>query len=1223
MYSLILSFFSSGQEKFCVFSDSNLDQSEITKLTWLLNASLDAELAEPSTKSNIKYIGYRANMTSPWSTNATTILSNIGISKIKRIERFTPATSGLHDKMLEELYSEFNKERFFADATPLEVKQIKDISDYNSKTGLALSAEEIKYLLEASAKLQREFTDVELFGFGQINSEHCRHKIFRGKFIVDGKERTSSLFDLIKKTSKLHGENIVSAYKDNVAFIAGPEIALFAPEKADKPSFYVVETSPSIISIKAETHNFPTTVEPFYGASTGSGGEIRDRLAGGTGSIPLSGTAVYMTSYPRFPDVATRTWQNHSKERSWRYQTPSEILIKASNGASDFGNKIGQPLLTGSVLTFEMPIGNEISGFDRCIMLAGGVGFTKTEFAQKKRANKGDKIILLGGENYRIGMGGGSVSSVESGKYGTQLELSAIQRANPEMQKRVLNVVRSLVESDTNPILLIHDHGAGGHMNCFVELIEEVGGKIEISKLPVGDPSLSTLEILCNESQERIGLIVKESSIPLLTAICSRERCPCYVIGEVTADNRVTFVEKDGSTPVDLPLETLLGSSPTITIEDSSPARDLTPLKLEGLTLEILLPQVLSLEAVGCKDWLTNKVDRSVSGLVAQQQCVGALQLPLADYSITALDYLNFRGISTALGHAPGAGLIDAKAGSILSIAEALTNIVFSPLKNSISSVALSANWMWPGRQPGEDARLYYAVEACSDFACALGVPIPTGKDSLSMTMKYEDQTVKAPGTVIITAVSECDDFRLRVTPELKETGSCLLYINFSGDLSGANGSYPLGGSSLAQVIGEIGDTVPEVNAEYFKRAFDTIQLLIRKQLILAGHDISAGGMITTLTEMCIVGDIGATLNFAETGTELLSKLFSEKPGVIIEVSPTNLLAVEKLLNSSALDWEQIGITGGKDLLSFSLTELFKNWYQPSLLLDSLQVQPEKAKERMETVHQRKLCYKFPKDFSGITSSKIDLPDSRPTAVVLREQGTNGEREMAFALFNAGFRVKDLTMTDLKAGASDLDDAQFLVFPGGFAHADVCGAARGWAATFKFEPRAAEALRRFYERTDTLSLGVCNGCQLMANLDLLGLGETAEMNWNESKKFESIFLQVKIEQSASILLKPLVGSELGVWISNGEGRFNLTQDESSYNIPMKYITSSYPGNPNGSSYNVAALCTKDGRHLAMMPHLERSVLPWQWGYYPRERATDKISPWMLAFQEAFRWCSGF
>jgi phosphoribosylformylglycinamidine synthase len=1208
-----------------VQTNKPIESDDILKLTWLF----DNALLLDTQQINESYIGPRKEMVTPWSTNAVEITQNMGISGIIRIEEFFPCSENAKfDPMLQQLYKELGQGLFTIAKTPEPIVEIDDIESYNEKEGLALSEDEIVYLSDLSKRIGRKLTDSEVFGFSQVNSEHCRHKIFNGTFIIDGEEKESSLFKLIKKTSQVNPNKLISAYKDNVAFNAGPEIEQFAPASSDEPSFFETKKIKSVISLKAETHNFPTTVEPFNGAATGSGGEIRDRLGGGKGSLPIAGTAVYMASYPRTKDG--RTWEQGMDARKWLYQTPEEILIKASNGASDFGNKFGQPLICGSLLTFEHFENQKKFAYDKVIMLAGGVGFANKRDAIKGEPKPGEDVVLLGGDNYRIGMGGGAVSSVDTGQYSSGIELNAVQRANPEMQKRVSNVVRALAESEENPIVSIHDHGAGGHLNCLSELVEHTGGAIDISKLPVGDPTLSSKEIIGNESQERMGMLVSDDSIAKIKRIAERERSPMYLVGKTTDDMRFVFEQADGRKPIDLRLEDFFGKAPRTIMKDSTIEEYYSNPNYDISHLEVYLKNVLRLEAVACKDWLTNKVDRSVTGKVARQQCQGEIQLPLSDLGAVALDYKGRLGIATSIGHAPQIAMIDPEAGSVAAIAEALTNIVFAPLSDGLRSVSLSANWMWPCKNPGEDARLYRAVEACSAFACELGINIPTGKDSLSMTQKYGEEKVYSPGTVIISAAAEVKNIRKIVSPVLAYIkGTYLYYVDFSFD------SLKLGGSAFAQSLNKLGEEAPTVkDSEYFKNAFNAIQELLDRGLILAGHDISAGGMITTMLEMCFAnpqGGLEARLDKLRY-TDLIKILFSENPGVLIQVKHHHL--VEKVLDDFGLGYaivarpiEERKLTIIKDEFyqEFDINELRDVWYESSYLLDRKQSGEIQAKARFDNYKVQPLKYYIKPSFEGkfsqlgITPDRIKKTGIR--AAIIREKGTNGEREMAYTLYLAGFDVKDVHMTDLVQGRETLEDIDFIVFCGGFSNSDVLGSAKGWAGSFMYNEKAQECLRKFYERSNTLSLGVCNGCQLMMELGLIYPGHQVKpkMEHNISHKFESSFISLEIQPNNSVMLNSLSGNKIGVWIAHGEGRFILPEPESEYCITAKYLYDSYPGNPNGSDYNTAAVCSSDGRHLAIMPHPERAIFPWQCAYYPFDRRKDDVTPWIEAFINARKW----
>lgn len=1215
---------------YAVQSVQPLSQDDLQKLTWLFG---DARIVE-SADIEGNYIGPRREMITPWSTNAVEITQNMGIAGILRIEEFkpvspTPSKQGEleYDPMLERIYSKLSQEIFTIDKQPDPIVYIDDIAVYNEQEGLALSADEIEYLNEVSVKVGRKLTDSEVFGFSQVNSEHCRHKIFNGQFVIDGEEKEMSLFKLIRKTSEDNPNRLVSAYKDNVAFNAGPEIEQFAPESGDKPDFFKTKTVESVISLKAETHNFPTTVEPFNGAATGTGGEIRDRLGGGKASLPIAGTAVYMTSYPRNNH---KPWEQKIAARKWLYQTPEQILIKASNGASDFGNKFGQPLICGSLLTFEHEENNKKYGYDKVIMLAGGVGYGNRKDALKGTPEVGDKVVVMGGDNYRIGMGGGAVSSVDTGHYDNAVELNAVQRANPEMQKRVANVIRTLAEAANNPIVSIHDHGAGGHLNCLSELVETTGGKIDVSKLPVGDPTLSAKEIVGNESQERMGLLMKTADIEEVSRIAERERAPMYVVGETTGNMDFVFEQADGQKPINLQLEYMFGKPPKTVIKDVTVEEKFAPVEIDENRLPEYIENVLQMESVACKDWLTNKVDRSITGKIARQQCAGEIQLPLNDLGVVSLDYRGKAGIATSIGHAPLAALIDPEAGSVLAVAEALTNIVWAPLKDGLDSVSLSANWMWPCKNPGEDARLYKAVEACSDFACTLGINIPTGKDSLSMTQKYGDEKVLAPGTVIISAAGEVSDVKKTVGQVLvNDLKSALYYVDFSFD------KQSLGGSVLAQTMNGIGDEVPMVqDAEYFKAAFDAIQELIAENLVLAGHDISEGGLITALLEMCFgnnSGGLAVKLDLL-AGNSLVTNLFAENPGVVIQVKERK--TVEKILAKYGVGFARIGnpieerrfdIYKKKDAYSFPINDLRDTWFRSSFLLDRKQSGEACAQARFNNYKSQPLEFAFNSGFKGKFSQFGLSQDRKPggvKAAIIREKGTNGDREMAYSLYLAGFDVKDVHMTDLATGRETLEDVNMIVFCGGFSNSDVLGSAKGWAGAFLYNEKSKLALDNFYKREDTLSLGICNGCQLMVELGLIAPEHNARprMLHNDSRKFESSFIGLTIPENHSVMFGSLAGSKLGVWIAHGEGKFYLPEKEREYHIIAKYSYATYPANPNGSDFSTAGICSADGRHLAMMPHLERSIFPWQWAYYPSGRInSDQITPWMEAFVNARKW----
>ena len=1237
---MILFFRTPQQSVIATAVDHQLNQDEINELCWLYG---EAQLVEGESIDGF-FVGPRREMITPWSTNAVEITQNMSLHGISRIEEYFPVSSkdADHDPMLQRMYDGLNQDVFTVNHEPEPIKHVENLEEYNEQEGLALSPEEIEYLHNVEKQVGRPLTDSEIFGFAQINSEHCRHKIFGGTFIIDGQEMESSLFQMIKKTTKENPNKILSAYKDNVAFAQGPVVEQFAPKDQSTSDFFQVKDIESVISLKAETHNFPTTVEPFNGAATGTGGEIRDRMGGGVGSWPIAGTAVYMTAYPRLDDSTTsingdvkRDWENVLPERKWLYQTPEQILIKASNGASDFGNKFGQPLICGSVLTFEHKEKEEKYAYDKVIMLAGGVGYGTKRDCLKKEPQKGNKVVVVGGDNYRIGLGGGSVSSVDTGRYSNGIELNAVQRANPEMQKRAYNLVRALCEEDVNPVVSIHDHGSAGHLNCLSELVEEGGGEIAMSKLPIGDKTLSAKEIIANESQERMGLLIDEKHIEHVRRIAERERAPLYVVGETTGDAHFSFVQADGVKPFDLDVAQMFGHSPKTIMRDETVERTYENVAYSEANLDEYVSRVLQLEAVACKDWLTNKVDRSVTGKIARQQCQGQIQLPLSDCGVVALDYRGHKGIATALGHAPQAGLASPEAGSVLSVAEALTNLVWAPMADGMKSISLSANWMWPCRsQKGEDARLYTAVQALSDFCCDLHINVPTGKDSLSLSQQYPNgEKIISPGTVIVSAGGEVDDIRKVVSPVLvNDKNSSLYHIDFSFD------EQHLGGSAFAQSLGKVGSDVPTVkDADYFADCFNAVQEMIKKGWIMAGHDISAGGLITTLLEMCFANtEGGMRINLHDIqGDDMVKALMAENPGVVVQISDKHKDEFKKLMEDAGVSYAKIGypVPGERTIVVkkgdyehiFDIDALRDEWYKTSWLLDKKQSMNGCADERFHNYKNQPVEMHFNDHFAGTLQSYGISADRRTPsgvkAAIIREKGTNGEREMAYSLYLAGFDVKDVMMTDLITGRETLEDVNMIVFCGGFSNSDVLGSAKGWAGAFLFNPKAKEALDKFYAREDTLSLGICNGCQLMVELGLINPEHTnrAKMLHNTSHKFESTFLSLQIPENNSVMLSSLSGNKLGIWVAHGEGKFSLPEEESKYNVVAKYNYAAYPGNPNGSDYNVAGICSKDGRHLAMMPHLERAIFPWQNAWYPLDRRADEVTPWIEAFVNARKW----
>ena len=856
-------------------------------------------------------------------------------------------------------------------------------------------------------------------------------------------------------------------------------------------------------------------------------------------------------------------------------------------------------------------------------MQAGGIGYGKADQALKDKPKVGDKIVILGGENYRIGMGGAAVSSADTGEFSTGIELNAVQRSNPEMQKRAANAVRGMVESDENFIVSIHDHGAGGHLNCLSELVEDTGGLINLDKLPVGDPTLSAKEIIGNESQERMGLVIAEKHLDTLNRIAERERSPMYTVGDVTGNQRFTFESKTkGDKPMDLALEDMFGSSPKTIMTDTTVDRNYGGISYDTNKFYDYLDQLLQLEAVACKDWLTNKVDRCVGGKVAKQQCAGPLQLPLNNVGVMALDYKGKEGIATSIGHAPISGLINPTAGSRNAITEALTNIIWAPLKEGLQSVSLSANWMWPCKNEGEDARLYEAVQAVSEYAIDLGINVPTGKDSLSMKQKYPNEEVISPGTVIISAAANCNDITKVVEPVFQKDSGPIYYINLSQD------DFKLGGSSFAQIMNKIGNDTPTItNSSFVKSTFNVIQQLIKDDKIVAGHDVASGGLITTLLEMCFADtNLGAELDITALNQKDSFKiLFAENAGIVFQAKDNS---VENILTKANVDFFNIGkvvegdtlsVINHNEVFTITVSRLRDMWFKTSFLLDQKQTANGLAKDRFDNYKNQPLQYTFPNHFTG-KLPVINSNKPKPKAAIIREKGSNSEREMANAMYLAGFDVKDVHMTDLISGRETLEDIQFIGAVGGFSNSDVLGSAKGWAGAFLYNEKANTALKNFFKREDTLSVGICNGCQLFMELEVINPEHQVhgKMTYNDSHKHESAFTSVKVQENNSVMLSTLAGTTLGVWISHGEGKFKLPLEENKYNIVAKYGYDEYPHNPNGSDFNTAMLCDTTGRHLVTMPHIERSTFQWNWANYPKGRK-DEVSPWLEAFVNARKW----
>ncbi|MFA5354822.1 MAG: phosphoribosylformylglycinamidine synthase, partial [Thermodesulfovibrionales bacterium] len=1089
--------------------------------------------------------------------------------------------------------------------------------------------------------LKRNPTNVECFDLGQSNSEHSRHWFFRGRLVIDGKEVPDTLMRIVKEPYKRNPNNSVIAFNDNSSAIRGFEIRTITPEKPGMPSPFREESLPYHITLTAETHNFPTGVAPFPGAETGTGGRLRDVHATGRGSLVVAGTAAYCVGNLRIPGYSL-PWEDDAFAYPSNLASPLRIEIEASNGASDYGNKFGEPLIQGFTRSFGLvtPDG-ERREWIKPIMFTAGVGQMDGRHVEKGEPEKGMVVVKVGGPAYRIGMGGGAASSMISGENVEELDFNAVQRGDAEMEQKLNRVIRACVElTEANPIISIHDQGAGGNCNVVKEIVHPAGAKIDIRKVVVGDSTLSVLEIWGAEYQEQDALLIRSESIGLFEALCMREKVPVAVIGDITGDGTmVLFDSRDGSVLENLDLQKVLGDMPAKTFP-----MERTPVKTkaleipEGQTVADALGRVLRNISVGSKRFLTNKVDRSVTGLIARQQCAGPLQLTVSDVAVIAQSHFPSEGRHTgaaiSIGEQPVKGLIDPAAMARMSVGEALTNMVWARITD-LQDIRCSANWMWAPKLPGEGARLYDAAVAMKDMMIDLGIAVDGGKDSLSMAAKVLNSSggsemVKSPGTLVISAYATCPDVTKVVTPDIKKPGkSSILFIDLG------KGRDRLGGSALAQCYGQVGDETPDMeDTDLLKKTFHAVQTLIDKGLILSGHDRSDGGLITTILEMAFAGNCGVEISIRRQKTEvrsqnegILSKLFSEELGLAIEYMPENEQEIFSILDNLSVPHEVIGKTlkekririglassgprtldpGPSVVLDEAMTDLRAIWEETSYRLELLQANPECVEQERESSIDR------PGPSYQVSFAPEQTPDSilssgrKPAVAVIREEGSNGDREMTSAFHLAGFEVWDVTMTDLLEGRTDLSGFRGIVFVGGFSYADVMDSAKGWAGTIRFNTKLYDQFQEFYNRPNTFSLGVCNGCQLMALLGWVpwqGICDSVQPRFirNKSGRFESRWVTVKILPSPAIMLQGMIDSVLGIWVAHGEGRLYFPDSLIHQRVqwdnlaPIVYVddsgkrTESYPFNPPGSISGIAALCSPDGRHLAMMPHPERVFL---------------------------------
>jgi phosphoribosylformylglycinamidine synthase len=1360
LISLLRAKVSSGIEdihsEYCFYialSDA-LSSRETELLHWLLRETFEPENFSPesflttapigkggeSVDELLFEVGPRMNFTTAWSTNAVSVCNACGLSKVTRIERsrryrivrsrkaeggnerddseiipllLSQCSSLFYDRMTECRYPE-SLQSFDTGIKPEPVCEVKviergraAIEEINRALGLGLDDWDINYYHELFEKdLKRNPTNVECFDLAQSNSEHSRHWFFRGRLIIDGKEAPHTLMELIKEPYRRNPNNSIIAFRDNSSAIMGGRIKTIIPERPSRPSPFTGREMTYHITFTAETHNFPSGVAPFPGAETGTGGRIRDVQAVGRGGLVVAGTAAYCVGNLLIPGYIL-PWEDQSFAYPKNLASPLSIEIEASNGASDYGNKFGEPVIQGYTRSFGMRLPDgERREWIKPIMFTGGVGQMDGRHVEKGEPEKGMLVVKVGGPAYRIGIGGGAASSMIQGENIEDLDFNAVQRGDAEMEQKMNRVIRACVElGDGNPIISIHDQGAGGNCNVLKELIYPAGAKIEIRKIPLGDNTLSVLEIWGAEYQESNALLITPGKAELFGELCAREKVPYAVVGLITGDGYVVLHdENDGSTPVNLELRKVLGEMPQKTFTFSREKPVLKPLNIippypltnptassftkggqerdlkkggeGGITVKDALERVLRLVSVGSKRFLTSKVDRSVTGLIARQQCAGPLQLTVSDVAVISRSHFGTTGAAISIGEQPIKGLISPASMARMSVAEAITNIVWAKV-DGLENIRCSGNWMWPAKLPGEGAALYDAAAAMRDMMLELGIAVDGGKDSLSMAavvtrggdtregMKQSiveaglsptTEIVKAPGALVISAYAACPDITKVITPDIKRPGrSRLLYMDLG------KGRYRLGGSSLAHVYGQIGDDSPDIeDPALLKRVFAATQKLIDRDLILSGHDVSDGGLIVTLLEMAFSGNCGLEVRLSGM-TELESRsalavLFAEEAGLVMEYSPDEEKQVFEVLKASGLDFQVIGETlsektvrvkcDDEQVLDAGMEELRWMWEETSYQLDRLQTDPECVEEERRNTFARtgphfNLAFTPCETPPGILSR-----EAKPGVAVIREEGSNGDREMASAFHLAGFEVWDISMSDLLRGEATLDRFRGIAFVGGFSYADVLDSAKGWAGGIRYNKGLYEQFRKFYDREDSFSLGVCNGCQLMALLGWVpwqGIEDRFQPRFirNRSGRFESRFTTVKILPGPSIFLRGMEGSTLGIWVAHGEGMAYFPDEAIKKRVidmniaPVRYvddagqITGSYPFNPNGSPEGIAALCSPDGRHLAIMPHPERTFLKWQWPWMPEEWRTGmnghpplEASPWLRMFQNAREWCEG-
>ena len=1253
-----------------IITTGPLSEPELNKLHWLI-----AETFEPSKTKiesafaarNILEIGPRISIETPFSSNAVAICQAMGLPQIIRIERTRrynlQETGGAElitkkylDRMTEEIYPQGTNN--FDTGTKPDPIEIIDLighgmialSEANKKLGLGMDARDIEYYYNLFVNvLKRNPTDVELFQLGNANSEHSRHWYFRGQIVIDGVPMDKTLFQIVQEPLERTGRDNASliAFRDNAGAIRGFETKIISPRTPGKPSElhlieYVIHPT-----CTAETHNHPTFVAPFPGAQTGAGGRIRDNTAVGRGGKTGFGVAGYFVGNLFIPGYSI-PGETLGKDKPSQYASPLEILIEASNGVSSYGNEFGEPLIGGFTRSFGQDVGGEWIETRKPILYSGGVGNLFDHNLEKEKPEVGMLIVRIGGPAYPIGVGGGSASSMMQGENTENLDFNSVQRGNAEMENRANRVILACTEMDTRIISSIHDQGAGGPSNVLTELMEPVGGFVDIKQIVLGDKTMSVLKIWSAEFQEGYGLLIRPEHIEEFQAICQRERVNCEILGEI--DDKGKVVVKSGDQlAVELNLKQILTEMPQKTFETSRRKRDLKPLCLPDLEVEDALKAVFALPQVGSKGFLVRKVDRSVTGLVAQQQCCGIAQIPVADVAINAQSHFGLTGSASAIGERPSLMLIDPKAGARMAVGEMLTNLASANIR-SLDYLRCRANWMWPAKLPNEGADLYDAAVAMSGLMIKAGIAVDGGKDSLSMAATVSGELVKSPGSLVLLGYAPVPDITKKMTPDIKRPGESTLVLIDLG-----LGKNRLGGSSLAQAYGQLGDESPDVDdPELLRKAFRAIQVMIEKEVILSCHDRSDGGLITAVAEMCMASRCGFELEVQNSEhAKVMAELFSEELGFIVEVTPGKEEEFITTCENLSIPFRALADTRSDDfciissrtecLLLIHTTEIRKWWEETSYQIERLQVNPLCAASEHATnennyggIESASSIYQLTFD-PKYTDSEALLPRNNPKVAVIREEGTNGDREMQATCLAAGLEPWDVTMSDLLGDKINLDNFRGIIFAGGFSFMDVFDSAKGWAGTILFNEKLREMFDRFYYREDTFSLGVCNGCQLMALLGWIPWKRIAPEKQprfvhNTSNRFESRWAQVEILSSPAMMLKGMEGSRLGVWVAHGEGRLFYPDEsikkvvESKNLAPLAYIdpsgkkTEQYPFNPNGSPGGITALCSTDGRHLAMMPHPERCFRLWQWPWMPASWNKLEASPWLQMFQNARKWC---